>query len=249
MARARWPLADDGAGARLQECGRALASFLAFIFFNFLTSFALNKPQNRQGGSQSVGQTPRQHARVYALIEDQAQDAPDNVIAGESHTFIAEKFVALHVLPIEPLPSVFDISLPLGKGKIFVSLVRGYELNFEGNVIEHDSIVLGLSHFDCIIGIDVLTKYRETMDCFHKVIKFRPYMADDWKFYELANIPVVKEFANVFPKEISGFPPSREIDFSVELVPGTLLISKASYRMAPLELKELKEQLEDLLAK
>ncbi|XP_073137027.1 uncharacterized protein [Henckelia pumila] len=65
----------------------------------------------------------------------------------------------------------------------------------------------------------------------------------------LADIPVVCEFADIFPDKIPGLPPMREIDFSIELVPGTLHISKAPYRMAPLELKELKDQLEDLLNK
>ncbi|XP_073136993.1 uncharacterized protein [Henckelia pumila] len=66
---------------------------------------------------------------------------------------------------------------------------------------------------------------------------------------ELSNIPVVKEFAHVFPDEVPGFPPTRDIEFSIELMPGNLPISKAPYKMEPLELKELKEQLEYLLAK
>ena len=65
----------------------------------------------------------------------------------------------------------------------------------------------------------------------------------------LADLPVVCEFADVFPDEIPGLPPIREIDFSIELMLGTVPISRAPYRMAPIELKELKEQLEDLLAK
>ncbi|KZV49595.1 hypothetical protein F511_15455 [Dorcoceras hygrometricum] len=65
----------------------------------------------------------------------------------------------------------------------------------------------------------------------------------------LVDIPVVCEFADVFPDEIPGLPPYREVDFSIELLPGTQPISKAPYRMAPIELKELKDQLEDLLTK
>ncbi|KZV43303.1 hypothetical protein F511_09286, partial [Dorcoceras hygrometricum] len=62
-------------------------------------------------------------------------------------------------------------------------------------------------------------------------------------------VPVVREFPDVFPDEIPGFPPRREIDFSIELAPGTAPISRAPYRLAPVELKELKEQLSDLLEK
>lgn len=62
-------------------------------------------------------------------------------------------------------------------------------------------------------------------------------------------IPVVCEFPNVFSKEISGLPPVREIDFTIELVPKIAPISRAPYRMASAELRELKEQLQDLLDK
>ena len=63
----------------------------------------------------------------------------------------------------------------------------------------------------------------------------------------LEDYPVVKEFADVFPEELPGLPPQREIEFTIELVPGAEPISKAPYRMAPLELQELKEQLQELL--
>ena len=65
----------------------------------------------------------------------------------------------------------------------------------------------------------------------------------------MEGIPVVREFPDVFPEEIPGLPPIREIDFKIELVPGTAPISIAPYRMAPAELGELKIQLQDLLEK
>ncbi|XP_021775563.1 uncharacterized protein LOC110739413 [Chenopodium quinoa] len=63
------------------------------------------------------------------------------------------------------------------------------------------------------------------------------------------NIEVVNEFLDVFPEEIRGIPPKRAIDFTIDLVPGTTLISKATYRMTLAEMSELKEQLQDLLEK
>ena len=56
----------------------------------------------------------------------------------------------------------------------------------------------------------------------------------------MEDIPIVCEFLDVFPEEISGLPPIREVEFTVELLPGTALISIAPYRMAPVELRELK---------
>ncbi|GKV15612.1 hypothetical protein SLEP1_g26388 [Rubroshorea leprosula] len=65
----------------------------------------------------------------------------------------------------------------------------------------------------------------------------------------LEDIPMVCEFSDVFPEDLPGLPPNREIEFAIDLVPSIGPISKASYRMAPKELKELKVQLEELLEK
>ncbi|KAJ9536382.1 hypothetical protein OSB04_un000442 [Centaurea solstitialis] len=59
--------------------------------------------------------------------------------------------------------------------------------------------------------------------------------------------PVVREFLDVFPDELPGVPPIREVEFTIDLIPGSKPISKAPYRMAPVELLELKEQLQELL--
>ena len=60
-------------------------------------------------------------------------------------------------------------------------------------------------------------------------------------------VPIVKEFIEVFPEELPGLPPEREISFEIELLPGSAPVSKAPYRMAPAELKELQIQLQELL--
>jgi len=65
----------------------------------------------------------------------------------------------------------------------------------------------------------------------------------------LEKIPVVNEFSDVFPEDLPGLPLIREIDFGIDLAPDTLPISIPPYRMAPAELKELKQQLQDLLNK
>ena len=62
-------------------------------------------------------------------------------------------------------------------------------------------------------------------------------------------ILVVREFSNVFPYDISGLPPDREVEFTIDLIPGIEPISIPPYRMALAELRELKAQLEELLSK
>ena len=66
---------------------------------------------------------------------------------------------------------------------------------------------------------------------------------------DLLFIPVVHEFLDVFPDEVTTLPPEREMEFSIDLVPGSGPISIAPYRMSPLELRELKKQLEDLISR
>ncbi|WVZ84826.1 hypothetical protein U9M48_031813, partial [Paspalum notatum var. saurae] len=63
----------------------------------------------------------------------------------------------------------------------------------------------------------------------------------------LAKIPEACEYPDVFPEELPGLPPDRDVEFRIDLVPGTAPVSKRPYRMAPDELKELKTQLQEQL--
>ena len=65
----------------------------------------------------------------------------------------------------------------------------------------------------------------------------------------LEQIPIVNEFPDVFPEELPGLPPEREVDLIIDVVSGTAPISRAPYRMAPAEMAELKTQIQDLLDK
>jgi hypothetical protein len=62
-------------------------------------------------------------------------------------------------------------------------------------------------------------------------------------------VPLVSEFPDVFPKELPGMPPDRNIEFVIELMSGTAPIYKSSYRMATQELAKLKEHIKELLEK
>ncbi|XP_042400862.1 uncharacterized protein LOC121990874 [Zingiber officinale] len=64
---------------------------------------------------------------------------------------------------------------------------------------------------------------------------------------QLSNVSIVREFPDVFLDELPDLPPNRQVEFTIELVPGTSPVSKTPYRMAPKELEELKVQLQELL--
>jgi hypothetical protein len=65
----------------------------------------------------------------------------------------------------------------------------------------------------------------------------------------LEDHPILREYKDVFPNEVSGLPPRRDVDFSIELVPGAVPISRAPYGMSTAELVELKLQLKEMLDK
>jgi hypothetical protein len=77
-------------------------------------------------------------------------------------------------------------------------------------------------------------------------IKASLYHVAEWK---IEDIHVVREFLDVFPDDLPGMPPKRAIEFKIELQPGTTPIAKAPYKMSPVELNELKIQLQGLLDK
>ncbi|GJY62518.1 putative reverse transcriptase domain-containing protein [Tanacetum coccineum] len=60
------------------------------------------------------------------------------------------------------------------------------------------------------------------------------------------DVPVVRDFLEVFPEDLSGVPPTRQVEFQIDLVPGVAPVASASYRLAPSEMKELSDQLQEL---
>ena len=122
-----------------------------------------------------------------------------------------------------------------------------------------------MTAYDAIIGMDWLVAYRAMIDYFSRSIIFSipgqemflvamplPEGGSSTHLYyieeetskevviPLDSIPVVSEFADVF-QDIPGLPPSREIDFVIDLMPGTRPIARAPYRMAPAEMRELRD--------
>ncbi|XP_071694829.1 uncharacterized protein [Rutidosis leptorrhynchoides] len=77
---------------------------------------------------------------------------------------------------------------------------------------------------------------------------FLAYVVDGKKEKKaLADIPVVSEFPEVFPDELPGLPPIREVEYKIELVPGATPVAKAPYRLATSEICEMMSQIQELL--
>ncbi|GKC84026.1 putative reverse transcriptase domain-containing protein, partial [Tanacetum coccineum] len=65
----------------------------------------------------------------------------------------------------------------------------------------------------------------------------------------LGDIPVIRDSSKVFPEELPRLPPPRQVEFHIDLIPGTAPVARAPYRLAPSEMKELSKQLQELLEK
>ncbi|GJW47073.1 putative reverse transcriptase domain-containing protein [Tanacetum coccineum] len=63
---------------------------------------------------------------------------------------------------------------------------------------------------------------------------------------QIKDVPIVRDFPEVFPEDLPGLPPARPVEFQIDLIPGAAPVARAPYRLAPSEMKELSEQLQEL---
>jgi hypothetical protein len=127
-------------------------------------------------------------------------------------------------------------------------------------------ILLDSKGIDTILHMDWLRKYDGVIQCSKKAVRLskkdgttvefvaavqadQASMLSQMKVTFLEEILVVQEYPDVFLEELTGMPPDRDIEFLIELLPGTPPISKRPYRMPINELVELKKQLAELQAK
>src|SRR3954465_9373215 len=141
-----------------------------------------------------------------------------------------------------------DLVIEFGKHKFPVSL-----------------IILDSQGLDVILGMDGMTKYEGVLDCANRTvalttpkkkrIRFKSNFEskgsklNSLKGVSIDSVPIVSEYPDVFPEELPGMPPDRDVEFLIDLLPGSGPIAKRPYKMSVDELKELKKQLGEQLQK
>jgi len=146
-------------------------------------------------------------------------------------------------------------------------VVRGATLDISGRVFRVNLVVMPGLVLDVIMGMNWMKEWDVVIDTRKRLLSLKepqgsgPFQVPLSRRFDFASIscamhvvplpqiPVVCEFPNVFPEELPGLPPDREVEFAIELIPGTAPISRRLYRMPPNELDELKNQLKELLDK
>ncbi|XP_028550077.1 uncharacterized protein LOC114579490 [Dendrobium catenatum] len=206
----------------------------------------------RSGGSSSAPRRPPTEARddpdvVTGTIY--ISDQPYRVLfdSGASHSFLSERcFDALHLDSVL-LPISLSVILP-AESNLIARKFCFCEIDIAGKKWKSSLILLLISSYDVILGMDWLSLYEAQIDYLKKQKKGCPVFLASVRDMNLdvgsiSDIPVVREFADVFPEELVGLPLDLDVEFSIDVFSGTAPISKAPYRMAPKELSELKVQL------
>jgi hypothetical protein len=185
--------------------------------------------------------------------------------SGATHSFISSKCGTKVGLNFYPTNGAYMIATPGGKISSN-QIYRQVPIQLGSNLIKTDLLLLDLEGMDVLLGMDWMTRHRESLDIFSRAVEIdspdheatilylpqlecNNYCAYAVEGIKLKDIPIICEYPDVFPDDLPGMPPDRYIEFIIELQPGTALISKRPYRMPPNELAELKIQLQDRLDK
>jgi hypothetical protein len=166
---------------------------------------------------------------------------------------------------IKPISAPYMISTP-GGHIVTKQVIVNHSLNLKVRIYKICLIVLDGQGIDVILGMSWMRKNRALLDSATWVVhsdsakhgsvtlqlastpvpdaSVRHTVAQN-----LEDIPIACKFPDVFSKDLLGMPPDRDIEFTIELQPGTTPISRRPYKMTPKELAELKIQLKELLNK
>nr|XP_027077125.1 uncharacterized protein LOC113700897 [Coffea arabica] len=229
------------------RCGSTEHQIVNCLLISDTQSTARSNPKPTNAG----GARSRVPARVYSL-DQQSVPEPTEVVEctipvfhrlakilidpGATHSFVNPAFILGINLKVEKLPYNLEVRTPTDcRMKMVEFCIPGeatLKLDVRGMIVS-SALISGIR------ARKLLSRGA------------RGYLAflinTPGEKTKLEDIPVISEFPDVFSEELESLPPEREIEFKIDLVPGTTPISKTPYRMAPAELKELKVQLQDLL--
>jgi hypothetical protein len=179
--------------------------------------------------------------------------------SGATHSFINSKFGTKVGLEYYPTKGAYMIATPGGK-IASNQICRNVPIHLGSNLVKTDLLVLDLEGMDILLGMDWMIRHRVSLDISSRGVEINsPYLGTTILYLsqrkcinfcayaiegiKLEDIPIVCEYPDVFPDDLPRMPPDRDIEFIIELQPGTAPISKRPYHMPPNELAEFKIQL------
>ncbi|GKE62804.1 putative reverse transcriptase domain-containing protein [Tanacetum coccineum] len=188
---------------------------------------------------------------------------------GADRSFVSTTFSSLIDITPTTLDHYYDVELADGKIIGINTIIQGCTLNFLDHPFNINLMPVELGSFDVIIGMDCLSKYHAVIDCAEKIVRIpwgnetlivhsdkrhHVFLAhvttketkDKSREKRLKDVPIIRDFHELFSEDFLGLPPTRQVEFQIDFMPGAALIARAPYRLAPSEMKELSEQLQEL---
>ncbi|RVW70732.1 Transposon Ty3-G Gag-Pol polyprotein [Vitis vinifera] len=217
-------------------------------------------------------QKPKAQGQMFAMTHRDAQVTSDVVTGtlrihtlfarvlidpGSTHSFVLVSFAGLLGLPVASMDFDLIVATLVGDSVVASRMLRNCIVMIGYREMPVDLVLLDFQDFDVILRMDWLASYHASIDCFEKRVMFsisgQPKFSFEGKHVDrpLRMISALRA-SSLLKKGCQGFLASvmkREVEFTIDLVLGTGPMSKAPYRMVPVELKELKVQLQELLDK
>nr|GEV11338.1 reverse transcriptase domain-containing protein [Tanacetum cinerariifolium] len=205
----------------------------------FLESVNVHKARRSEShGSNVVTGTFLLNNRYSSVLFDSRSD----------WSFVDTRFSSrLDIDPVK-INASYDVELADGRVVSMNTVLKGFTLNLVNHLFEIDLMLIELGTFDFIIDNNWLFKHDAFIVCGEKVVRI-PYGNKTLTVESDKDVPVNRDFPEVFPDALPGLPPPRQVEFQIDLVPGAAPVTRAPYRLAPSEMRELSVQLQELLEK
>ncbi|WVZ75631.1 hypothetical protein U9M48_023668 [Paspalum notatum var. saurae] len=186
--------------------------------------------------------------------------------SGATHTFLSKTYALRHGIKMCKLKENYHITAP-GSPITIGLMARQLRVDIGPESFVINPVVLPHQGIDVILGMNWMVENDAILQVGSREVQLKSQATgkilkvhileqkhleatvNTTELQEIKRIPVVCDFPDVFPEELPGLSPDRDVEFKIDLVPGTAPVSRRPYRMAPDELKELKTQLQEQLDK
>ncbi|GJU67225.1 putative reverse transcriptase domain-containing protein [Tanacetum coccineum] len=176
---------------------------------------------------------------------------------GSDRSFVNTRFSSLLDIKLIKIEDGYEVELVGGRIVSTNTVLKGYTLSLVNHVFEIDLMPIELGTSDIIIGMDWLVKHdvvivygeKVRIPYGNKTLIVEGDKENKSKEKRMEDVPEIRDFPEVFLEELLGLPPSRQVEFRIDLVPGAAPVAREPYRLATSEMKELSVQLQGLLEK
>ncbi|GJT90616.1 reverse transcriptase domain-containing protein [Tanacetum coccineum] len=163
--------------------------------------------------------------------------------SGADKSFVSISLASMLNIPSITLDTTYDIEMADGNLVGTNTVIQGCTLLLLNQPFKIDLMPIKLGGFDVVIGMDCLSKYHARIIYDEKVVHIpidgetliirAQVMEKKSDEKRLEDIPVIREFLEIFPEDLLGLPPVRQVEFQIDLIPGAAPVARAPYRLDP----------------